>query len=110
MYKLDCNGRDTWALNPRKCLSLYKFSHVWVKVIESINSFQQCFKQKSLIVDGRNGMKRFKLATGLRCIKCLKRTPSFKFNNDNNNETLIKHEPLVYTRARRAVQKKKKEG
>ena len=28
--------------------------------------------------------------------------------NNNNYETLIKREPLVYTRARRAVQKKKK--
>ena len=29
-------------------------------------------------------------------------------NNDNNNEILIKREPLVYTRARLAVQPKKK--
>ena len=28
--------------------------------------------------------------------------------NDNNNETLIKRKPLVYTRARRAVQKRKR--
>ena len=27
-------------------------------------------------------------------------------NNDNNNEILIKREPLVHTRARRAVQQK----
>ena len=30
-------------------------------------------------------------------------------NNDNNNEILIKREPLVYTRARRFVQKRKEE-
>ena len=31
-----------------------------------------------------------------------------KNDNDNNNEILIKREPLVYTRALRAVQKNKK--
>ena len=32
-------------------------------------------------------------------------------DNDNiNNEILIKRKPLVYTRARRAVQKRKKKG
>ena len=30
------------------------------------------------------------------------------YNNDNNNEILIKHKPLVYTRAWHAVQEKKK--
>ena len=30
-------------------------------------------------------------------------------NSDNNYEILIKREPLVYNRARRAVQRKKKE-
>ena len=30
-------------------------------------------------------------------------------DNNNNNEILIKREPLVYTRAWRAVQKKEKE-
>ena len=30
-------------------------------------------------------------------------------NDNNDNEILIKREPLVFTRARRAVQKRKKE-
>ena len=30
--------------------------------------------------------------------------------NDNNNEILIKREPLVYTRVRRAVQKKRQKN
>ena len=30
-------------------------------------------------------------------------------NDNNNNEILIKREPLAYTRARRTVQKKEKE-
>ena len=32
---------------------------------------------------------------------------TFQSNNDDNNEILIKREPLIYTRARRAVQKNK---
>ena len=33
----------------------------------------------------------------------------FNDNSNNNNEILIKREPLIYTRARRAVQKNKKD-
>ena len=39
--------------------------------------------------------------------KVLHLKPGVGNNNNNNNEILIKLEPLVYTRARRAVQKNK---
>ena len=39
----------------------------------------------------------------------LKASTNLRFNNNsNNNETLIKREPLEYTRVRRAVQEKNK--
>ncbi len=52
LYKLDCNGRYTWASNVRKCLSLYGFSHVWDNQgVGCVNNFLQCFKQR--IIDCR---------------------------------------------------------
>ena len=51
MYKLDCNGRYTWASNVRKCLSLYGFSHVWDNQGVGCLTFLQCFKQR--IIDCR---------------------------------------------------------
>ena len=41
-----------------------------------------------------------------REVEKVKVLTELKFNNNNNkNKILIKHEPLVYTRAQRAVQK-----
>ena len=45
LYKLDCNGRYTWASNVRKCL--YGFSHVWDNQgVGCVNNFLPCFKQR----------------------------------------------------------------